>query len=325
MTTPYSPGASIPTGSSVPVDSSGALDVWNLPTWVHQYEQHTDKTPFFVGTHQQTVPGSPSYSMGEHSGSFGGNYELSPGEHSGSYSGPPSTTKTVPSYASAEDIMKNFAAMAVTNPTQFADIQHLLLAGGWYGPVNTKVQYGFTPQTEDALGQAMIQYLLTAHGAGIPVKFEDFLASYAQHNAELMGNIPGQAGAGQTPSVVQLTDPATLVRYAQMAAQSALGRAFNHDELNRFVTEFHEQQLQNATETTDLKAGAKGAGVGGVVGMVDKSDPRSAALEFAQNGGNQPEFARHQIQGYTDAFLNMFLPNASAAPNVNTDVASMGY
>jgi hypothetical protein len=291
---PYDPNlpSNLPAGAgtAVPTDSTGALNVWNLPAWVLQYESSVNKTPFFMGgktTYKnQTVDRATEYSeqvplAGQGNG---------PAENSHKVG----TTKN--NYASAEQLMKQFTAMAVSDPAQFAATQKLLLEGGWYGSVNTQVQYGMNPQTESAIASAMVQYLKAAHGADVPTTFQDFLTGYAQNNAGI-GNVPGQGGS-TTP--ISLTDPNALRQSAEQAAQAALGHGFSDDQLQRFVSEF--QSRQSAAQTQQ----------GGSVEVPDQSADANA---FAQQSDEQG-YSNHQAEAYTNAFLNMFLPNGSARPNI---------
>jgi hypothetical protein len=100
-----------------------------------------------------------------------------------------------------------------------------------------------------------------------------------------------------------------------MAAANSLGRALTKDELTKFIDQFHNEQINSYTQAANHN---------GLSAQKDNS--RAAAIDFVTTN-NQPEFQQHQIQGYTDAFLNMFLPSGgpSAAPNVPVDPQAVGY
>jgi hypothetical protein len=212
---------------------------------------------------------------------------------------------------SAAEVMKQYAAMSQRDPLGFAAIQKELQAAGFYGASTTAVLGGFNSQTEKALADAMYQYIKVAQGSGTPVNFSDFLRNTAAANQGINGNVPGASGGSSTPI---LTDPDTLTRYAQMAAQAALGRSLSKQELNSFVDQFHQQQVQSYTDAANHN---------GLSSM--KDDPRASAIGFVTST-NKPEFEQHQIQGYTDSFLNMFLPSStSAAPSPTMDPQGIGY
>jgi hypothetical protein len=211
---------------------------------------------------------------------------------------------------SAAEVMKQYAAMSQRDPLGFAAIQKELQAAGFYGASTTAVLGGFNSQTEKALADAMYQYIKVAQGSGTPVNFSDFLRNTAAANQGINGNVPGASGGSSAPI---LTDPDTLTRYAQMAAANSLGRSLTKDELTKFIDQFHNEQINSYTQA---------AGHNGLSAM--KDDPRSSAIGFVTTN-NQPEFEQHQIQGYTDSFLNMFLPSNSAAPNTPVDPQAIGY
>jgi hypothetical protein len=211
---------------------------------------------------------------------------------------------------SARDLMKQFAAMA-GNPNmagQWQSIQALLKQGNWYGSSTTTVQGGWNPQSEKALADALYSYIQVSQGAGVAINFQQYLADVA---AKTAANGGGASGGGSSSPL--LTDQGKLTRYAQMAAQNSLGRSLTKDELTKFVDQFHNEQINSYTQA---------AGHNGL--SAQKDDPRSSAIDFVTSN-NQPEFQQHQTQGYADAFLNMFLPSTSAAPNVPLDPQAVGY
>jgi hypothetical protein len=99
----------------------------------------------------------------------------------------------------------------------------------------------------------------------------------------------------------------------QKAAQAALGRNLSQPELTQFIDQFHQQQIDSFNQSYS-----------GTGNPVDKSDPRSSASAFVSQDF-KPEMQKHQVQGYADAFLNMFLTGPSSAPNVNVDQTNVGY
>jgi hypothetical protein len=212
---------------------------------------------------------------------------------------------------SAAEVMKQYAAMSQRDPLGFAAIQKELQAAGFYGASTTAVLGGFNSQTEKALADAMYQYIKVAQGSGTPVNFSDFLRNTAAANQGINGNMSGGSGGSSTPL---LTDPDELTRYAQMAAQNSLGRSLSKQELNSFIDQFHNEQIQSYTDAANHN---------GLSAQKDNS--RAAAIDFVTTN-NKPEFEQHQIQGYTDSFLNMFLPSStSAAPQVPVDPQAVGY
>lgn len=267
--------------SSVPIDGSGALDTWGLPQWILDYEKKS-ALPFYWDN--EDVTDKP---VGGVKQDF-----------------------KVPVHSDAESLMKQFAAMAYNDPSKFVALQTALAQGPWVSGL--KVTGAFDPDTEKALAAAMGQYLKTSEGANVPVTFKDFILQSAQTN-QTLNPTNGAGGTGGTSSRPELTDPDTLVMYAQKAAQAALGRSLSSDEVNSFVNEFHSQQQSSFNNAL------QGNGP-----VVDKNDPRASAIGFVTSQ-HQQEFSQHQTQGYTDAFLNMFLGGTSAAPNVNVDSSAVGY
>lgn len=296
----YGAGASGSGSGSVPVDDTGAIDVWNLPSFIADYEKQVKK-PFVWDYKQPTdTSGNKAFQNPEFKKA---NDVLDKG------------SENLDVNMSAEQLMKQLSAMSQNDPMGFASVQRLLQAGNWYGSDKT-IYGGWNKQTEDAFANAMVQYLKVARGAGVPITFRQFLINTANVNENLNGNTPGSGSGGaggNLPSRPTLTDPDTLKMYAQKAAQAALGRDLNGDELDKFINEFHNQQ------TAAYENALHGNG-----DVVDKNDPRASAIQFVTQG-HQQEFDQHQVQGYADAFLNMFLPNSSAAPNVNVDPSAVGY
>jgi hypothetical protein len=280
-------------GASVP-NVTGTATIWNLPSDLNNKEIWFD-----TGYTHSSATGAPQvknrevavedkYGTGAQGGSFDQNQ-------------------------TAEQIMNHYAAMSRNDPLAFAALQKELADGGFYGPPSTTVIGGFKKQTQDALKTAMLQFLQQG-STGVAQNFTQFLASEASVNRGINGNIPGQSGSGGGSSTPLLTDPDELTRYAQMAAQNSLGRSLSKQELNSFIDQFHMQQIQSYTDAANHN---------GLSSM--KDDPRASAIGFVTST-NKPEFEQHQIQGYTDSFLNMFLPSStSAAPSPTMDPQGIGY
>jgi hypothetical protein len=226
----------------------------------------------------------------------------------------------------ALDLMKKFAGDGNSaDPARrqlWANMQRQLIALGYYGAgaSDKNVNLGqWTGQADSsALLKAMIGFQQAAghDGAGLPLSFADWLdANTRQQYANQQGGVAGGgSGSGSgLPSTPTLADPDTLKLAAQKAAQAALGRNLSAGELSNFVDQFHAEQ------TSAYQSALKGQGTN-----VDKTDPRGSAIRFVASTNSQ-EFGQHQAEGYTDAFLNMFLSGPSAAPNLNVDPTAVAY
>ena len=280
-------------GTKAPSDASGAIDIWDLPSDIKGHV-------IWFDTGQST----PSSGANQAASRLA---RAHPGEVNVAKLSQPHSFEV---QATSEDVMKQFAAMSQSDPTGFASIQKELQAAGFYGNASS-VFGGWNQQTETAVKDALLQYIKVSEGAGVPVSFLDFLKNQATANQGINGN--GQGGGGGAPSTPILTDPDTLANYAQKAAQAALGRALTPAEVNKFVAEFHGEQIQSYTDAAHHQ---------GLSSL--KDDPRASAIQYVAQA-NPKEYDQHQIQGYTDAFLNMFLPSGSQAPNVNTDPTAVAY
>jgi len=86
----------------------------------------------------------------------------------------------------AEQAMKQFAAMSQNDPLGFAAFQKELEASGFYGSAS-KVYGGWNGQTETAIADAMSQYLKVSEGAGVALSFRDFLSHQAEANTGING------------------------------------------------------------------------------------------------------------------------------------------
>jgi hypothetical protein len=290
---------SLTPGASTSTAGGTALNIWNLPSYIVNYEK-TTKKPFWWNTTENQIP----------AGISGNQSEQQAAEHGVQV---PNQIETANQYHSAEEIMQQFAAMAQDDPAQFAAIRQLLQAGGFYGASKT-IQGGFSAQTEKAVADAMTQYLKGVRNTATPQNFFQFLSQQAADNVGIGG--PGSTagggssttGGGTLPNRPTLTDPDTLYRYGEEAAQAELGQNLPQGQLAQFVNEFHQQQA----------AGEEGA-LGHQGAFVDKSDPRGSAVVFVQNA-DPMLYQQHEVQGYADSFLNMLgLPGSSQAPNMPID------
>lgn len=269
------------TGSAaIPVDSSGAVDEWNLPSFLKGHVFWWDS-----GMTKQT--GGQSRTTNNGQDAVAGKTVAVDKPHSFDIN------------ASAETIMKQFAAMSYNDPAQFMGLQAALAQGPWASGL--KPSGTFDSQTETALAKAMTQYLKLTESAGVSVSFKQYLANAAQGGAGGYGTVNGLGGSGSgSVSSVSLTDPAELMAQAQTAAQAALGHTMTQEQLNTFVSNFHTAQT-NAQH----KAGS----------IYDGMSAPAEANQFAQQSDPQG-FTNHQAQGYMDSFMNMFLPSGSQRGNV---------
>jgi hypothetical protein len=291
--TPNFTAINVTGGAPVPVDVTGAIDVWNLPQWVYDYEKQVAKPIYWApnprGGKIDIAPqfNNSKFLKANETGAIDpdtGNPVV------GEIAKPNSFDTTM----SAEQLMKFFASM---DPGQLQPLQQMLANGPW-GVSTTYVPSGvFDANTENALAQAVVQYLKVSRGAGRPEPFTTFLQS-AEANTQ-----QGQAAkaAGSAPTI-SLTDPAQIQQAAQSAAVAALGHALNKGQLNQFVSQFQSAQ----TNYQQTPSGGTGT----------PPDLSAESQAFTQQGDNSQEFSNHQAQGYMDAFMNMFLPAGSQRGNV---------
>jgi hypothetical protein len=266
--------------SAIPVDSSGAVDEWNLPSFLKGHVFWWDS-----GTTKQS--GGQSRTTNNGQDAVAGRTVAVDKPHSFDIN------------ASAETIMKQFAAMSYNDPSQFMGLQAALAQGPWASGL--KMSGTMDSETEGALAKAMTQYLKLTESAGVAVSFKQYLINAAQGGAGGLGNVNNPGGTGGTSmSSVSLTDPAELMQNAQSAAQAALGHTLSTDQLNAFVSQFHSAQT-NAQH----KAGS----------IYDGMSAPAEANQFAQQSDEQG-FTNHQAQGYMDTFVNMFLSGNEARGNV---------
>jgi hypothetical protein len=282
---PNTPAANTPT----PTDSTGAIDVWNMPDFLKGKVIWFDTGHVAAG--KKTVvtggrtPGVPD----------GGTTTIMTKAHS----------KLI--NMTAEQVMKQFAAMSQNDPMGFAAIQKELQAAGHYQGAKT-IYGGWNGQTEAAIADALTQYVKVSEAAGVAENFRTFLDHQAQANTGINGN-------GQDPQAgptVNLDDPEKLRQDAMTAAQAALGKGLSEDELNKFVAQFQGAQssFQTAAQTPSVHGNTQ----------IQPDEP-AQAMAFAQHADPQG-YANHQATGYMSALMNLFLPSQDARPTI-TPVASV--
>lgn len=230
-----------------------------------------------------------------------------------------------PVYTEAQDIITgiyNQWARGTAGDRQsfdgYLNIQKMLYYAGYFGQTSyDKIHAGqWTPQTQNALVDALTAFD-QAQKAGVPLDFNSFLEQNAKGAAAAGGGFYGEDGAGGSggggggrASGPTLADSETLRLTAQEAAQSALARNLTPDELTRFVDQFHQAQI------TAFNTAAGG-------GSPTDADPRAEAIRFVV-GNHGKEYQQNQIQDYTNAFLNLFLPGESQRPDLNIDPTFAG-
>lgn len=185
--------------------------------------------------------------------------------------------------------------------SEFELLQQSLADGNFYG----KSDYAkgrWDSQTQAALKKALSEYESYLHSTHDPMKFLDYIKQNTNANPTGSNAITSSSSGPVGPS---LTDPASLMNYANTAAQRALGHNLSQDQLNAFVAEFHNQE---ASQSLNQQTGQ----------AYTNLDPSTQAINFAA-AQNPDEYKRHEAQGYTNAFLNLFLPTEDSAPN--TEIA----
>jgi len=313
------PAPGLPPNFPTSVPTGGTVDIWNLPKYITDYEKSSQ------GAAKPFNMGSTSVTRQVQAGGAAPGLDYYGHKNPGSPGITSPVTTTTQQYSSAEDIMKQFSAMSYNDPSAFLSLQAMLHQAG-YLPGNP--QAGFTAETQKAIAAAMVEYIQLSHGAGVPVPFftgdphnPGFLERKAATNLQQNPPKPGAGVAPPIKPVIQETDPQTLALYAQKAAQAALGRDLSKEDLQKFIDSYHQEE---ATAQQSAYSATQAAQHGGnPAAVIDKNDPRASAISYA-TAGHEQEFGQHQITGYTDAFLNMFLSGASAAPNMNVDPTAVG-
>lgn len=261
------PDGSANIGASVAGASSATPSIWNLPKDIP-----TGQKIWFDTAYSRQALSEPTSST-----AAAENGTPNPITQYGPYSGSKQTLNT------PAEIFASFAKMSQKNPIEFQALQQAL--GAW-GTVNENGVWG--PQTEDALKRAMSSYWQLSHGAGVAISFRDYIMQAGA--AEAAKRQPGIAKP-------HLTDPASIMNAAQNAAQAALGHGLTQDQLNKFVTEFHSQQLNDNTDAYTMNLKLPGE-----------------AMQFAQHS-DHAGYVANQRQTFTDQLVNMFAPSASQRPN----------
>lgn len=275
--------------TSVPVDSTGAISVWDLPQWITDYEKKVAK-PFYWDsyTEKNTVTAgklnNPAFRRAN---------DLPE-------SNEPSIEKNV--NVSAEQLMKQFAAMAYNDPGSFAQFQQALADGPWASDL--KVTGVFDQNTEQALAGAMVQYLKTSRSAGVPVSFKDYLLQSAASNK---ANNPTQAKPGPV-----LTDPASLKMAAQQAAEAALGHTLSEAQLNAFVDKFHTGEMSAYTSSAESNGQP----------TVGQTDPQTAAIQYVQQA-DPSGFDQHKVTGFANALLNSLMSGSQPSLPVGQEIPTI--
>ena len=295
-------GGIVPGGSSssVPVDGTGAIDYWNLPSFITDYEKTVSAKPFLWSSDQPTTVDTKDNPQFR-------NPQFAKANDLG-------LPDSLNHYVTADDIMKQFTAMAFNDPARYLVLQQALSQGPW-GKVT--VDGKWNSSTQSALTNAMTNYLQVTQGASAPVKFSDYIAGLGgpvdkngnavlppNNNAASGGSGGGMSGMYSRPV---LTDPNQLKVYAQNAAETALGHLLTESQLNQFVTQFQTQQAN------DYLASGNHQGI-----YQDKSNPTGAADAFVQQA-DPTGFATHKVTAYADALMNDLLGGSPKLPDQGVD------
>ena len=263
------------TGST---DSSGALNIWNLPS-----EIDGSKPIWFDVGHKQVLRDSYNTPAG-----------VVPAQSAG--------VSSREILRSPIQIMKQFAAMSFNDPAKFIALQKALASGPWGTVYATGA---FDGDTEKALGNAMLQYVKISAGAGVGVSFSDYLLQTAQRAQELGGDGTSagtnSGSSSSQPPQLQVTDPASIRAAAQSAAEQALGKGLSERKLNDFVQYF--QEMQKRAETS-------------IAPVVASPDLNAEATQFVQEAAPRA-YAANKQQSYQDA-LTRLLMGGSPTPASST-------
>lgn len=259
-------------GASGKVDATGALSIWNIPTSIA-------KTRIWFDI------GHPTDLANEDRG----------GLHPGHLK-PVARSNAYQIVRSPQQIMKQFAAMSFNDPNSFFALQKALASGPW-GTVNPTGS--FDASTEKALGNAMLQYVKLAQGAGVGVSFTDFLLQTGERAQQLGGKGTSLGSGGSQQQQVSLADPGAIRQAAQSAAQAALGMGLSNDQLDKFVAQFQASQTAAQTSTASSST---------------NPDLSSQAMAFAQQS-DPSAYHQNQRQSFVDTLVNMFAPSGSGRPN----------
>lgn len=313
MPTPPPDYGSVPTAAPSSSSGSNPNDIWGLGKWYGKPVVPTyTSTP---GVEVDPTTGRPL--------------------HTNLPTPDPSSPQTT------QGLMSEVADLWTNNPQAFEQIQQLLWQAGAYGQTPLKdIHLGqWTKQTQEALKGALENYSqivqqqaqslgTDAYGNPTPITgqqlssgaiptFFQFLAQNAQQ-ASKTGGYYGQ-GSGATSSSakpLQLANTSDLIASVQKAAESALGHTLTAAQAEKFAVQIHtEQQRQYQQSLSAAQAAQSGA-----TNITSEQLPSvdTQAMQFAI--GSDPQgFQQSQIQGYTNAFLNLFLPGGSGRPNSGVD------
>jgi hypothetical protein len=154
--------------------------------------------------------------------------------------------------ASGNQLMKRFINMS-NNPQKFAQMQKQLYAAGFYHG-SKPVPGAFTTADQTAMANAIKDYASVSNsftGPHAPKTLSEYIDAVAGFN-QAFGSGSG-GGSGRAPLTISYTDPAELHAGLQQAAQNALGRNLNPDELNEFTKVFHSKEA--AAQTSAYNGG----------------------------------------------------------------------
>jgi hypothetical protein len=299
---PLNPDGTPKLGSTATPVAGGAYSLWDIPKELVSYLNATSagKLWFDVGQRTRNV---------EQTG-----IPVQPGLVAAPPSQQPKVTYKKETdayniYSKPWQIMAQFQAMSYNDPQRYAMLQQALAAGPW-GKVN--INGVFDKSTEDALGQAMLQYVKLSMGTEAAPVWKDpktgkksgGLVAYLLNSA---ATAQAHGGAGtsiqQSTQPVVLTDPAAVRQAALQAAQEALGQSISGDQLDKFV-----QSFQSAQTTAQTQLG----------GTIKQPDLSSDAMAFVQKS-NPDEFKANQRMSYLDQLVNLFggnRPNQNPTPGV---------
>lgn len=283
-------------------NSSGGYKVWDIPTELNQALAISNGKLWFDTGSKKTV----AYSEEPHNSAYD---EQVPEAARKAASSKFVDINHYDIMRKPEQIMAQFYAMSFNDPQRFMALQKALASGPW-GTVH--LNGNFDHDTEVALGNAMLQYVKGAVGAGVAISFTDYLLTMGAR-AQALGGDGTSLGTGngstRAPFQANLDDPIALRDAAQKAAQQALGQGLSPDQLNAFVAHF--QAAQTAAEQANYNG----------KGTVTTPDPVAEAMQFAQQS-NPQEYKQNQRQSFMDTLVNMFAPSGSQRPTMTPTPAA---
>ena len=293
--TPNFPAAAGGSASGqTPVDPTGALNIWNIPSDIsgQMIWFDTGNTKAKYAIEDQNVGAQHSPDITPVPGGQPQRVKVSG----------PSTHEILRSPVA---IMKQFAAMSFNDPQKFLALQKALAMGPWGTVYATGA---FDSHTESALASAMVQYVKLSAGAGVGISFTDYLLQTGARAQQLGGDgTSAGSGTATAPFQPQLTDPAEIRAAAQQAFQAAVGKGATASQLDAFVAQF--QAAQKSAELANYNG--KGA--------ITMPELTSQAGAYAQQE-DPKAYAKYKSQSYVDALVNMFAPSGSQRPNMSQPV-----